>query len=172
MGCALSNLYDPNRLPPGDFDKFIDLTRECTVTERSAGLLMFRRRGEILEVFLVHPRGPLWAKKDLGAWSVPKGEYSNGEDALTTARREFEEETGIRPKGKLIPLADIKQPSAKRVKVWAFEGDCDPSKLHSTTFTMVWPKKTGMMQESTAAPGSQVRLAEPSCLPGRSVFWG
>jgi len=117
-----------------------------TVT-RSAGLLMFRRRGEILEVFLVHPGGPLWAKKDLGAWSIPKGEYSNGEDALTTARREFEEETGIRPEGKLIPLTDITQRSGKLVKVWAFEGDCDPSKLHSNTFTMEWPKKSGMMQE-------------------------
>src|SRR3979411_1420866 len=79
-----------------------------------------------LEVFLVHPGGPFWAKKDLGAWSIPKGEYADGENPLATARREFEEETGMRPKGKLIPLAQIKQPGGKLVKAWAFEGDYDP----------------------------------------------
>ena len=68
---------------------------------------MFRRRGKTLEVFLVHPGGPFWAKKDLGAWSIPKGEYADGENPLGTARREFEEETGMRPKGKLIPLAEV-----------------------------------------------------------------
>lgn len=123
------------------------MKRGSIVANRSAGLLLFRWRGGILEVFLVHPGGPFWAKKDLGTWSIPKGEYSNGEDALTTARREFEEETGIRPKGKLIPLIDIEQRSGKLVKAWAFEGDCDPSKLHSNTFTMEWPKKSGMMRE-------------------------
>jgi predicted NUDIX family NTP pyrophosphohydrolase len=117
------------------------------VTKRSAGLLMFRRRGKTLEVFLVHPSGPFWANKDLGAWSVPKGEYADGEDPLAAARREFEEETGMRPQERLIPLDEIKQPGGKLVKAWAFEDDFDPSKLHSNTFAMEWPKNSGIMQE-------------------------
>jgi predicted NUDIX family NTP pyrophosphohydrolase len=117
------------------------------VAKRSAGLLMFRRRGKTLEVFLVHPGGPFWAKKDLRAWSIPKGEYADGENPLATARREFEEETGMKPEGKLIPLGEIKQPGGKLVKAWAFEGDYDPSKLRSNSFTMEWPKKSGLKQE-------------------------
>src|SRR6267378_144699 len=93
--------------------------RWSAMAKRSAGLLMFRWRGDALEVFLVHPGGPFWAKKDLGAWSIPKGEYSEGEDALTAARREFEEETGIAAAGEPIQLKDIKQPAGKIVKAWA-----------------------------------------------------
>jgi predicted NUDIX family NTP pyrophosphohydrolase len=108
---------------------------------------MFRRRGKTFEVFLVHPGGPFWANKDLGAWSIPKGEYADGEDPLAAARREFEEETGMRPQERPIPLDEIKQPGGKLVKAWDFEGDFDPSKLHSNTFAMGWPKNSGIMQE-------------------------
>jgi len=108
---------------------------------------MFRWRGDSLEVFLVHPGGPFWAKKDLGAWSIPKGEYSEGEDALTAAYREFEEETGFAAAGELIPLTDVKQPGGKIVTVWGVEGDCDASIVRSNLFSMEWPPKSGRTQE-------------------------
>jgi predicted NUDIX family NTP pyrophosphohydrolase len=108
---------------------------------------MFRHRGDVLEVFLVHPGGPFWAKRDLGAWSIPKGEYSESEDPVAAARREFEEETGVVPEGRLIQLGDFKQPSGKIVKAWAFEGDCDASRIRSNMFSVEWPPKSGRMQE-------------------------
>lgn len=117
------------------------------MAKRSAGLLIFRWKGDGLEVFIVHPGGPFWAKKDLGAWSIPKGEYFEGEHPLTAARREFEEETGIAPAGELIQLTDIKQSSGKIVKAWALEGDCDASALRSNTFSMEWPPKSGRTAE-------------------------
>ena len=95
----------------------------------------------------MHPGGPMWAKRDLGAWSIPKGEYEDGEKPLAAARREFAEETGMRAKGRMFALGEIKQPSGKLVKAWAFEGDFEPSKLRSNTFTMEWPRKTGKMRE-------------------------
>ncbi len=113
----------------------------------SAGILLFRRRKAAPEVFLVHPGGPLWAKKDEGAWSIPKGECAEGEDALAAARREFAEETGFPPAGEPIPLADIKQASQKTVKVWALEGDCDASQIRSNLFSMEWPPRSGKQQE-------------------------
>jgi len=113
----------------------------------SAGLLMFRRRGSNLEFLLVHPGGPFWKNKDLGAWSIPKGEYAEGEDALTAAKREFEEETGIAPGGDLLPLGEIKQSGGKIVTVWAFEGDCDADKIHSNTFSIEWPPRSGKTRE-------------------------
>ena len=113
----------------------------------SAGLLMFRRRNATIEVLLVHPGGPFWQKKDLGAWSLPKGEYSAEEDAMAAAKREFEEETGIKPEGRFLPLGEIKQPSGKLVTAWAFEGDCSPSEIRSNTFSMEWPPKSGKMQQ-------------------------
>jgi len=112
----------------------------------SAGLLMFRRRDKELNVFLVHPGGPFWQKKDLGAWSIPKGEVSAGEDLLVTAKREFEEETGIAPQGEFITLGEIKQAGGKFVTAWAFELDCSPT-IQSNTFSMEWPPKSGRMQE-------------------------
>jgi len=112
----------------------------------SAGLLMFRRRKLGVEVFLVHPGGPFWRKKDFGAWSIPKGEVLAGEDFLTTARREFEEETGIKPAGEFIGLGEIKQPSGKIVVAWTFEGNCSPT-IRSNTFSMEWPPKSGRTQE-------------------------
>jgi len=112
----------------------------------SAGLLMFRRWKPRVEVFLVHPGGPLWRKKDFGAWSIPKGEVLAGEDFLTTARREFEEETGIKPAGEFIGLGEIKQPSGKIVIAWAFEGNCTPA-IRSNTFSIAWPPKSGRAQK-------------------------
>jgi predicted NUDIX family NTP pyrophosphohydrolase len=112
----------------------------------SAGLLMFRRRGGALEVLLAHPGGPAWANKDLGAWTIPKGEIDEGEDALATARREFEEETGFRPEGAFHPLGSIRQKSGKIVHAWAFEGDADPAAIHSNSFRMQWPPGSGQWE--------------------------
>jgi predicted NUDIX family NTP pyrophosphohydrolase len=113
----------------------------------SAGLLMFRRRKAEVEFFLVHPGGPFWSRKDLGAWSIPKGEYGEAEKPLEAAKREFEEETGIVPGGNFIALDEIKQPSGKVVTAWAFEGDCSPCQVRSNTFSIEWPPKSGKMQE-------------------------
>jgi predicted NUDIX family NTP pyrophosphohydrolase len=113
----------------------------------SAGLLMFRRSRIAVEVFLVHPGGPFWHKKDLGAWSIPKGECTTGEDTLAAAKREFEEETGIKPVGEFLPLDDLKQPSGKVITAWAFEGNCAPAEIRSNVFSIEWPPKSGRMQE-------------------------
>jgi predicted NUDIX family NTP pyrophosphohydrolase len=113
----------------------------------SAGILLFRRRNSEDEAFLVHPGGPFWAKKDAGAWSVPKGEYAEGEDALAAAKREFEEETGVAVDGDFLSLGELKQPSGKVISAWALEHDLDPALLRSNTFTLEWPSKSGKMQE-------------------------
>ncbi len=113
----------------------------------SAGLLMYRYRDGVLEVFLAHPGGPFWAKKDLGAWTVPKGEYGPGETALEAARREFGEETACQSAGDLIPLTPRRQPSGKIISVWAFEGDCDPEALRSNTISLEWPPGSGRQLE-------------------------
>ena len=115
--------------------------------KRSAGLLMFRTLNGQLEVFLVHPGGPLWAKKDKGAWTVPKGEYEQDENPLVAARREFEEETGFQATGGFVDLGSIRQKSGKVVNTWAFEGDCDPAKLTSNTCEIEWPPRSGRRLE-------------------------
>ena len=112
----------------------------------TAGLLLYRRRGE-LEVFLVHPGGPFWAKKDLGAWSLPKGEIGEGEDLLHAAKREFTEETGFAIDGEFRSLDPVKQSGGKTVHAWAIEGDCDPLQIRSNLFAMEWPPKSGKTQE-------------------------
>jgi predicted NUDIX family NTP pyrophosphohydrolase len=108
---------------------------------------MYRRREPEVEVFLVHPGGPYWARKDLGAWSIPKGEYSDPEEPLEVARREFQEETGFFSSGPYLPLGEVRQPGGKLVRAWAFEGDCDPSALRSNTFRMEWPPRSGKQLE-------------------------
>lgn len=113
----------------------------------SAGILMYRSQGRQLQVFLVHPGGPLWAKKDIGAWSIPKGEIDLEEDSLSAAKREFEEETGFKVSGKFIPLVPVKLKSGKVVQAWAVKGDCDPEAIRSNTFLMEWPPKTNRQQE-------------------------
>ena len=114
--------------------------------KNSAGLLLYRRRDE-LEVFLVHPGGPFWAKKDLGAWSLPKGEIEEGEDPLATAIREFTEETSFPIDGDFLRLTPLRQPSGKMIHAWAVEGDCDPAQLRSNVFSMEWPPKSGQQRE-------------------------
>ena len=108
---------------------------------------MYRRRDDRVEVFLVHPGGPFWAKKDLGTWTIPKGEYADDEEPLAAARREFEEETGFTANGEFLDLGAIKQAGGKLVRVWAFEGDCDPAALLSNRFQMEWPPRSGRLAE-------------------------
>ncbi len=117
------------------------------MAKQSAGLLMYRRKDEEIEVFLVHPGGPFWAKKDLGAWSIPKGEYAEGESTREAARREFREETGFDVEGELIELGTIKQAGGKMVSAWAVEGNCDPGKLRSNTCMIEWPPRSGRQME-------------------------
>jgi len=112
----------------------------------TAGLLMFRRCGG-LEVLLIHPGGPFWAKKDIGAWSLPKGEIEKNEEPLAAARREFAEETGFAAEGEFIPLKSIRQSGGKVVHAWAVEGNCDPGRLQSNLFSMEWPPKSGTLRQ-------------------------
>jgi predicted NUDIX family NTP pyrophosphohydrolase len=112
---------------------------------QSAGILMYRKTQET-EVLLVHPGGPFFAKKDLGSWSIPKGEYVAGEDPLAAARREFLEETGSEVSGEFLVLTAIRQKGGKEVKVWAIEGDIDHSQIVSNTFEIEWPPRSGRKQ--------------------------
>ena len=114
---------------------------------KSAGILLFRQRSGVLEVLLVHTGGPLWARKDDGSWSIPKGEFEEGEDPLQAARREFEEETGFVAGGEPIALNPVRQPGGKLVAAWAVRGDLDPAGLKSNTFFLEWPPRSGRRQE-------------------------
>ena len=113
----------------------------------SAGILLYRKREGVLEFFLVHPGGPFFVNRDIGVWGIPKGEIDAGEDPLAAARREFEEETGFAARGAVLPLAPARQKGGKIVHAWATEGDCDPEKLKSNTFTMEWPPHSGRQRE-------------------------
>lgn len=115
--------------------------------KKSAGVLLHRLKNNIFEVFLVHPGGPFWTKKDLGAWSIPKGEFTKDENPLDAAKREFQEEIGIDCAGEFIPLTPIKQRGGKIVYAWALEGDIDLNQIKSNTFEMEWPPKSGKKQE-------------------------
>jgi predicted NUDIX family NTP pyrophosphohydrolase len=118
-----------------------------TMPKLSAGILLFRRRSAGIEVMLVHPGGPFWAKKDDGAWSIPKGLVDEGEDLLAAAKREFLEETGMAVDGEVIDLGAHKQPSAKTIAAFACEGDFDPVTLKSNTFSLEWPPRSGRTAE-------------------------
>ena len=117
------------------------------MSKKSAGLLLYRRREGGLEVFLVHPGGPFWAKKDAGAWSIPKGEHGSDEDPLNAARREFGEETGFSARGPFQPLTPQKQKSGKLIRAFACQGEATPEDLASNTFTLEWPPHSGKFQE-------------------------
>jgi len=114
--------------------------------KRSAGLILFRRPAGQLEVLLVHPGGPYFARKDAGAWSIPKGEYTHGEDPQAVALREFEEETGVRLIGPLLALGEVRQAGGKVVTAYAREGDLEPGTLRSNLFTLEWPPRSGRLQ--------------------------
>jgi predicted NUDIX family NTP pyrophosphohydrolase len=116
------------------------------MTKQSAGILAFQRQGQTLRVFLVHPGGPFWAKKDLGAWSIPKGEFATGEDALAAARREFQEETGQTVDGTFLRLTPCPQPSRKVVHAWAAEAAVDAERIESNHFEIEWPPRSGRRQ--------------------------
>jgi predicted NUDIX family NTP pyrophosphohydrolase len=113
----------------------------------SAGILLFKTHGKQLEVFLVHPGGPYWEGRDEGAWSIPKGLFEDNEQPLDAARREFREETGFNADGAFIELGQLKQPSRKIIHAWALEQDINASKLKSNTFTLEWPRGSGIMRE-------------------------
>jgi predicted NUDIX family NTP pyrophosphohydrolase len=117
------------------------------MAKKSAGLLMYRFRDGVPEVFLAHPGGPFWAKKDLGAWTIPKGEYGPDETPMAAARREFGEETACQSEGALIPLTPLRQPTGKIITAWAFQGDCDPGTIRSNTFSIEWPPRSGRQVE-------------------------
>jgi predicted NUDIX family NTP pyrophosphohydrolase len=143
------------------------------MSRRSAGLILFRRRPEGLEVLLVHPGGPLWAKRDEGAWSIPKGELTEGEDGLSVAQREFQEETGTAPSGDFLALQPLRQPGGKLVYAWAVEGDFDPRTLESNTFVMEWPPRSGRQQafpEVDRAEWFPVETAARKLLAGQVPF--
>jgi len=114
--------------------------------KRSAGLLLFRRTGDSVEVLIAHPGGPIWARRDSAAWSIPKGAPLESEsDMLVAARREFEEETGhAAPRGEPIDLGEVRMRSGKTVRAWAYEGNLDPANLHSLEVEVEWPPKTGL----------------------------
>jgi predicted NUDIX family NTP pyrophosphohydrolase len=118
------------------------------VAKQSAGIVLYRERTAAPEVLLVHPGGPFWEKKDLGAWSIPKGEYEEDEDPLACAVREFEEELGVPPPSDVtIDLGSARQTGGKLVRAWAVEGDLDPTGVRSNTFTLEWPPRSGIMRE-------------------------
>jgi predicted NUDIX family NTP pyrophosphohydrolase len=115
--------------------------------KKSAGILCYRYKHNTLEVLLVHPGGPFWAKKDAGAWSIPKGEFEEGEDVEATARREFQEETGQVVSGDLVPLTPVKYTAGKIIHAFAVEADVDVSLIQSNFFSMEWPPKSGKQQQ-------------------------
>jgi len=116
--------------------------------KQSAGILVYRRKGAAIEVLIVHPGGPFWAKKDKGAWSVPKGEFEEGEEGQVAAKREFREELGHPvPEGEYVELGTVKNKSGKVIHAWAVEGDLDVSIVKSNTFQMEWPPKSGQQQD-------------------------
>jgi len=142
--------------------------------KRSAGMLMYRSSGSALELLLVHPGGPFWAKKDEGAWSIPKGEYGAGEDPLAAALREFAEELGnAPPQGPVLELGELVQPSRKVITVFAVEGNFDPARLRSNLFELEWPPKSGRMQsfpEVDRAAWFTPAKAREKIQPGQSPF--
>ncbi|HNZ64954.1 MAG TPA: NUDIX domain-containing protein [Smithella sp.] len=139
----------------------------------SAGILLYRLSGDGLEVFLVHPGGPFWAKKDEGAWSVPKGLFEDDENPLEAAKREFREETGFDISGDFMALTPLKQPSGKVVHVWTVEGNIDAASIKSNMFSMEWPPRSGNQQEFPEVDRGgwfTIAQAQVKLLPGQRGF--
>lgn len=143
------------------------------MSKPSAGLLAYRYRQGVLEVLLVHPGGPFWAKKDAGAWSIPKGEILVDEDPVTAAKREFQEETGFAPAAEVIALGAVRQPGGKMIHAWAFQGDFDLAGFRSNVFTMEWPPRSGKQGEFPEADRAgwfSMALAREKLLRGQVGF--
>lgn len=144
------------------------------MAKRSAGILLYRGSPPRLELLLVHPGGPFWARKDLGAWSIPKGEYAEGEDPLAVAKREFEEELGsAAPQVAFLPLGELVQPSRKLITAFALEGDFDPATLTSNRFELEWPRGSGRKQsfpEVDRAAWFAPAKAREKIQPGQAPF--
>ena len=143
------------------------------MTACSAGILLYKYVGRELQVLLVHPGGPFWKNKDEGAWSIPKGLHEGDENPLTTAKREFAEETGYEIDGKFIDLGEIRQPSRKVVHAWAIEHDLDAANISSNTFSLEWPKNSGNLQtypEIDRAEWFNIDQARRRILKGQAAF--
>jgi predicted NUDIX family NTP pyrophosphohydrolase len=143
------------------------------MAKMSAGIVMYRFREAGVEVLLVHPGGPFWHNKDEGAWSIPKGEYVEGEEPFEVAKREFKEETGCEADGKFTALSPIKQPHGKIITAWALEGDCDAGRIKSNTFRMEWPPRSGRQvefPEVDKAGWFSVPVAKKKLLRGQTGF--
>jgi predicted NUDIX family NTP pyrophosphohydrolase len=143
------------------------------MSKESAGLLLFRQTAPGIEVLLVHPGGPFWAKKDDGAWSIPKGEFADGEEPLAAAKREFEEELGTAVEGEFIALDSLKQPGGKLVFAWAVRAELDPARLKSNTFSIEWPPKSGKQRtfpEVDKAAWFPIDAARTKILKGQAEF--
>ncbi|WP_121810443.1 NUDIX domain-containing protein [Mucilaginibacter kameinonensis] len=141
--------------------------------KQSAGILLYRKTAQGLQVFLVHPGGPFFKNKDVGSWSVPKGEYLPDEDPLAAAKREFQEETGHEIFGNFIALSPIKQKGGKTVQAWAIEGNIDPEKIKSNTFEIEWPPRSGRKQafdEIDRAEWFNIPTAKIKINPAQAAF--
>lgn len=138
--------------------------------KKSAGLLLYRKTNDEPELFLVHPGGPFWKNKDAGAWSIPKGEFTDDEDPLTAAKREFKEETGLPINGVFLPLSPVKQKSGKLIYAWAIEQDMDEASIKSNLFQMEWPPRSGKQQgfpEVDRAGWFSIAQAKEKIVPGQ-----
>ena len=143
------------------------------MVKKSTGILLYRIKNERLELFLVHPGGPFWKKKDLGAWSIPKGEFLDSEDPLEAAKREFEEETNCVLTGNFIPLTPVKQKAGKLIYAWAIQGDIDAASVSSNFFSMEWPPGSGKMQqfpEVDKGEWFESEIAKQKINPAQSSF--
>ena len=142
------------------------------MSKKSSGRLAYRRRAGHMEIFLIHPGGPYWTRKDDGAWSIPKGEFTV-EEPLEAAKREFTEETGFQTNGPYRILAPIRQPSGKLIHAWAFEGDFDPAAIRSNTFPLEWPPGSGMVRdfpEADRAGWFSIEKAREKIIRGQTGF--
>lgn len=141
--------------------------------QQSAGIVLYRIQNNSIQVFLVHPGGPYWSKKDEGAWSIPKGEFNENEEPLAAAKREFQEETGIKIAGEFIQLNPVKQKGGKMVYAWAVEGDIDPAKIKSNSFEIEWPPRSGKMKsfpEIDKAAWFQLNDAQKKIIEAQSTL--
>jgi predicted NUDIX family NTP pyrophosphohydrolase len=139
----------------------------------SAGILMYRYCASTLEIFLVHPGGPFWKNRDLGSWSIPKGEFDNGEDPFEAAKREFQEETGFSVIGSFIALSPVRQAGGKLIYAWAVEGDCKAEAIKSNSFTLEWPPRSGRFKEFPEvdrAAWFRIELAREKILQGQVML--